>query len=229
MRSLAIITALVAVSLACPAMAQDRKFYVGGEFGLAPSNDMEFTVTPGPAAGVTGHFEAESELGYQVSGLVGYDFGPIRVELEGSQTAADFDGLKSDFANGNGLVDGSQSVSGDFTARAVMANVLVDFGNVQDFSFFVGAGAGLVHLEVSNLKLSSTKAVLLDGEDEDGDWRSAWQVMAGVRKPLTDSIDAHVRYRYLEVENRGFVGFTGRILDGGLSSHSVNAGVTFRF
>ncbi len=107
-----------------------------------------------------------------------------------------------------------------------MANVIVDIGAVDGFEFFVGGGAGVAKLEFSDVTLGSG-AVLLD--DEGSDWLFAWQAMAGVRKPLSDRVDLHVRYRYVDVDDAELIGLAGRAVSAGLSAHSLSVGLSFNF
>ena len=57
----------------------------------------------------------------------------------------------------------------------------------------------------------------------------AWQAIAGVRAPLTDNIDASLKYRFFNADNVKLVDVTGRTLDGRFRSHSLLGGLTYNF
>ena len=56
----------------------------------------------------------------------------------------------------------------------------------------------------------------------------AWQAIAGVRAPLTDNIDATLKYRFFNAENVKLVDVSGRTVDGRFRSHSLLGGVTLQ-
>lgn len=226
MRSVSMGVAAAAILFAAPAFAADGGFYAGLDLGAAISAESDQVYTPGGLAGSTGHVTTDHDLGFSVSGVLGYDFGWVRVELEAGYLTAGVDKVTSDFATGSGLAIGSQSAGGDIMARSVMANVMVDIGAAGDFTFFVGGGAGAAKLNFSGIELASGP-VLLD--DEDRDWRFAWQGMAGVRKPLSDRTDIHVRYRYVDISDAELIGLGGRVVEAGFSAHVLSAGITFNF
>ena len=226
MRKILFGAAFSSALIAAPALAQEGRFYVGGELGALVSSETDQTYTPGAAPGSAGAISTEHDLGFSGAAFAGYDFGPIRVELEASYFSVDVDEVSSSFAAGGGLIVGSQGASGDVSARAVMANGAWDIGGPAGLTFFVGGGVGLAQVKVSGLTTSGG-AVLLD--DEDDDWLFAWQVSGGVRKALTSNLDAHVRYRYFNVDDADMIGLSGRVVAADFSAHALSVGLSLNF
>lgn len=224
----AVLIGLVGLAvMMAPAQAQDRGFYLGGDLGLVASSGMDLTFTPGGAVGTDGTLDTTHKRGVSGSVLAGYDFGWVRVEAEASHLGADIDEARSDWSHAGGLVVGSQSVEGDVRARSALLNVIVDFDRDDGYSFFVGGGVGRSKLKVSGMALQQGGSVLLD--DEDGDSRSSWQAIAGVRKSMSDHLELHVRYRYLDTDDVEMTGLAGRAVSGQMTSHSVSVGLAYRF
>ena len=226
MRGLAIAGMFTTALIGCPAFAQETGLYVGGHLGAVVSAETDQDYTPGAGAGTTGNISTDHELGVDGSAFVGYDFGAFRVEAEAGYMSAGIEGFTSNFLTPGPTAAGSHSASGDVKARRVMVNAMFDVGGFNDFAFFIGGGAGVAKFEVSGMASSGSSAAL---DDEDSDWRFAWQGIAGVRKPLTSNIDAHVRYRYFNVSDAEMTGFGGRAVTTELTTHSVEAGITFNF
>lgn len=225
MRRLAIVAAIS--SAACPAFAQEGGFYVGGGLGAVISSETDQTYTPGATIGSTGTVSTDHELGFSGSAFAGYDFGAFRLEVEAGVLSADVEKLSSSFALPSAsLVSGSQNGHGEVRAQSVMANATVDVGDFYGFNLFLGGGAGVAKLKIADLQTATAAGPLLDDED---DWRFAWQGLIGVRKPLTDNIDVHVRYRYLSVDDVEMVGQSGRAVSAELSSHALEGGISFNF
>lgn len=213
--------------IAAPAFAQDTGFYVGGELGATIATETDQTYTPAVGAGTTGSVSTEHDLGLAGSAFAGYDFGDFRLEAEAGYIAADIDELTNNFPVPGPTPAGAYPAGGEASAQLYMANAMADFGGFQDFAFFAGGGAGVAKLKVSEMTANNSASVVLD--DEDRDWRTAWQLFAGVRKPLTSSIDAHVRYRYLNIDDAELVGFGGRAITASVTSHTLTAGLSFNF
>lgn len=227
MRTFAAVAAFSSTLIACPAFAQDGGFYVGADLGAVISSETDATYTPATLAGTRGTISTEHDIGLTGSAFAGYDFGSFRIEAEAGFLSADVDQLTSSFALGASLVAGSQDAEGEVSAQTLMANALLDVGGFSDFTFFVGGGIGAAKLKVSGLKATAAPGLLLD--DEEDEWRNAWQGIAGLRKPLTSNIDLHVRYRYIDIDESEMVGQAGRAVDIDLSGHSLVAGVTYNF
>ena len=107
---------------------------------------------------------------------------------------------------------------------SLMINGMVDFGDGDRLSGFVGGGAGIAHINYRNQAVFATSAPFLDGEDV----RFAWQLFAGARLPVSETIDITARYRFFNTSSH-VVAFNGNEADSRFSSHSFLAGITLNF
>jgi outer membrane protein OmpA-like peptidoglycan-associated protein len=57
----------------------------------------------------------------------------------------------------------------------------------------------------------------------------AYQGLAGIRAPLTENIDATLKYRFFNADNVRLVDVTNRAFEGRFRSHSILGGVTYNF
>ena len=88
MRNIVIGMAMASTMLASPALARDSQWYVQVEGGPMLVEDLDFDVN-----GVEDQLTQDYDAGYDFGGLVGYDFGPVRIEAEASYREADADQL----------------------------------------------------------------------------------------------------------------------------------------
>ncbi|MBS0478510.1 MAG: OmpA family protein [Proteobacteria bacterium] len=235
MRKLAIAVALASTALATPALARDKAWYVGVEGGAMIVEDIHFDITSG-ATKTKDAAQADHEYGYDVGGNVGYDFGMFRVEAEVSYKGANLTRWRSTLrtpafsTNGaavpnGGAVPGTyEAPGGKTTALSFMLNGMLDFGDDDGLQGFVGGGVGVARIKAEKYALSRGGSFL-----DDSDTVFAWQAIAGIRAPLTDNIDATLKYRFFNAENVKLVDVAGRTLDGRFRSHSLLGGVTFNF
>ena len=86
MRNIVIGMAMASTMLASPALARDSQWYVQVEGGPMLVEDLDFDVN-----GVEDQLTQDYDAGYDFGGLVGYDFGPVRIEAEASYREADAD------------------------------------------------------------------------------------------------------------------------------------------
>ena len=77
MRKLAVAMALASTALATPALARDNSWYVGVEGGALLVEDSNFDI-----GALSGAAKIDHHYGYDVDGVIGYDFGGFRVETE---------------------------------------------------------------------------------------------------------------------------------------------------
>jgi OOP family OmpA-OmpF porin len=209
MRKLAIAVALSTTVLAGPALARDGAWYVGGEFGAMIVEDSDTTFTPGTTAGTTGTVGIGFEEGFDGAGFIGYDFGAFRVEAEVAYKQADVEeittnGLTAPGTAGTGaLFDGG---NGDISILSGMVNAMLDFGDDDGLSGFVGGGVGMARVDINSVTAFTNTGALID----DSDTRFAWQLFAGVRQALSRTVDIHLKYRFFNVDELEYVGFGAR-------------------
>jgi len=232
MRKLAIAVALASTALATPALARDKAWYVGVEGGAMIVEDIHFDITTG-ATVTKDAAQVDHDYGYDVGGNVGYDFGMFRIEAEVAYKSANVQNWRSTLrtpafnAAGGAVfaVPGSYNYAGGTSsALSFMLNGMLDFGDDDGIQGFVGGGVGVARIKASKYALNTFGSFL-----DDSDTVFAWQAIAGVRAPITDHIDASLKYRFFNAENVKLVDVAGRTLDGRFRSHSLLGGFTYNF
>jgi len=223
MRKLAIAVALSSTVLATPALARDGAWYIGGDFGVMIVEDINVDIGDTEDAITLNH-----RYGNDASLFVGHDFGGFRVEGEVAYKRANLDSLQQSLAlPGQGLsFSGSQEdVGGRTEALSFMLNGMLDFGEDDGVSGFIGGGAGIARVKFNNVRVFDNAAPALD----DSDTRFAWQVIAGVRQAITPNMDVHLKYRFFNVDDISMVAFNGSDTNARYRSHSLLGGLTFNF
>jgi len=227
MRKLAIALALSTTVLAGPALARDGAWYVGGDFGAMIVEDVDLAFNP--TAGTPGRVTIDHDYGYDGALFVGYDFGAFRLEAEVAYKSAELESYDASFSlpgfRPNFIPGLRDAGDGETNILSGMINAMLDFGEDDGISGFIGGGAGIARVDFSNLAAFSNQAAFLD----DSDTRFAWQAVAGVRAALTPNIDVHLRYRFFNVEDVTAVGFNGQDVEGRIRTHSLLGGITFNF
>jgi OmpA-OmpF porin, OOP family len=223
-----IFLAAAASLLSTPAFARDGAGYIGADFGAMKVNDMRFDLRNGGARAAN----IDYRYGYDGSVFAGYDMGAFRVELEGSYKRARAREVTSTFRfPGESTFTNPRVASGAVTSLSAMVNGMLDFGDDDGISAFVGGGAGLARVSVKDAAVFANQAAFMD----DRDTRFAWQLLAGVRQAITPSVDVHVRYRFFNVPNlrlgataaQGTAALAVQETTSRLRTHSLLGGVTF--
>lgn len=228
MRKLAIAVALSTTVLAGPALARDGAWYVGGEFGAMIVEDSEAAFTPGNLANSTSTIQIGFDEGFDGGLFVGYDFGAFRIEAEVAYKQADVEELITNGISPPGTI-GTTGLftggNGDVSILSGMINGVLDFGDDDGLSGFIGGGAGMARVDINGVTAFTNTGLIID----DSDTRFAWQLFAGVRQALTRNIDIHLKYRFFNVDELEYVGFGGRAVEADLRTHSLLGGITFNF
>ncbi|MFT9133131.1 outer membrane protein, partial [Zymomonas mobilis] len=211
MRKLAIVAALASSAIAAPALARDGAWYVSVDGGGLFVEDIHYKL-PGAQSARMGN-----KAGYDVDANVGYDFGPFRVEGEAAYKSAN---------NGNFSSGGTTAKShGSTDVLSFMLNGMFDFGGKNDgVSGFIGGGVGVARVALNHYSLGGTSSFA-----NDSDAHFAWQVIAGIRKPVTKMIDFELKYRFFNVNGLNFQTTDMGNMSGRYRSHSVLAGLVFNF
>jgi OmpA-OmpF porin, OOP family len=236
MRKLAIVVALSSTVLATPALARNSAWYVGGDFGATIVEDIDFDFNLGPtipsAAGA--QIAINHDYGFDGALFVGYDLGSFRIEAEVAYKRARVDDIETSVrlpGQGGGPIGAGQTPDlfpaggGRTSALSFMINGMLDFGDDDGISGFVGGGAGVARVDYNNIRAFSNQGAAID----DSDTRFAWQVVAGVRQAISDNVDITVRYRFFNVDNVRTVDFRGFESESRFRSHSLLGGITFNF
>ncbi|MGN6356824.1 MAG: outer membrane protein, partial [Novosphingobium sp.] len=115
----------------------------------------------------------DTDVGYDFGGIVGYDFGAFRLEAEGAYKRVSV-----------------KDIPGHVDALSFMVNGLVDFGPDDGLQGFVGGGVGVARVG-ANIPVAVN----------DSDSGFAWQLLAGIRYPLSERVDLGLKYRFFNVDN----------------------------
>ena len=228
MRKLAISLALASTALASPALARDDSWYVGVDGGAMLVEDQQFDVGTTPDAVSLDH-----ETGYDFGAVVGYDFGGFRLEAETSYREADPSSMSSSVripaaaplsSAAPGVIGTWDYVAGDVNALSFMLNGMFDFGDDDGLQGFVGGGIGVARVD-HHYSINSVGPGWLD----DSDTGLAWQALAGIRAPLSDSWDVGLKYRFFNVNNVDLVDSSGRDVSSRLRTHSLLGSLIYNF
>lgn len=216
MRKLAVAVALATTAIASPALARDKSWYVGVEGGAMIVEDIKLDI-----AGIKDNATAKHRAGYDVDGIIGYDFGPFRAEAEVGYRRATVTNFTSQTTSYVGTTVPAPAgtypnAGGSSSALSFMLNGLVDFGSDDGISGFVGGGAGVGRAKF-NWRLVGNASLL-----DDSDTRFAWQALAGIRAPLTSHIDIGAKYRFFNIDNIKLIDGLGRDVKTRYRSHSLD-------
>jgi opacity protein-like surface antigen len=221
MRKLAIAVALASTAVATPALARDGSGYIEADFGPMIAEDLSLDYNDG-TLNIPGGARVDHKIGWDVGLVGGYDFGLLRAEGELAYKRAALDELSLD-PRISGINDNlGFDLDGHASVLSGMINVLLDFGDENGWSGFVGPGIGIARVKYS-----------LDAPDADfnassSDSGIAWQVVAGVRKSLSPNMDLGLKYRFFNVNNLQ-LGDSDFDLDGRWRSHSLMLSLTYNF
>ena len=223
MRKLAIAMALASTALATPAVARDQSWYVGIEGGAMLVTDTEFDIEYDGYDYDDGAV-IDHKTGVDLDLIAGYDFGMFRAEAELGYKRASIDEL----AFSPAFIDPPEPVEVDGNVRvwSAMANLMLDFGDEDDWSGYIGAGAGLADVRY---KIGIDDLEGLDGGTvSDSDSSIAWQLIAGMRKAISYNLDLGVKYRYFVAPKVSYEDDLGE-LSGKFKSHSLLASLIYNF
>jgi len=234
MRTTALVSAIGLALYATPVLAEDGpRPFVELSAGSYWANKMGLTVgtTPNPTAN---GISLTHKTGYDVAVSAGMDFGLLRAEVELSQRAAALNKVTTTVPIPARLVSGSTTpilTQGSFTAfsgssrsRAAMLNGYAQLGDANQTKFFAGAGVGYARFEARNYSLASG-VPFLNGRDKG----LAWQLLAGVREPLSDRVSIGVKYRYFRTKSFALTDELDRSITGRSSFQNVQATLSYAF
>ena len=224
-----LLAAVATAAIASPASARDGSGYVGVDLGAMILENMRYDFEDADTV-VEDVVRIDSETGYDLGLVGGYDFGLFRVEGELAYKRASIEDLRISGLPVDNVEDAFIDADGRHTALSAMANVIVDLGDENDWNGFLGAGVGLARVK-GKADFSTDLDPTIPGTDfgfSDSDSVLAWQVLAGVRKSLSPNIDLGLKYRFFNTRKFEFTdGDTS--IDSKWRSHSFMASLTYNF
>jgi len=194
--------AAAAALLATPAAARDGNWYVGAEAGIIKITDSDVDRSF-PDDDWVPWLDVDHNLGFDVGFIAGYDLGLVRLEGEIAYKRARHNDYEID-ANAPGPFPGggdepvvpgaSINADGRTSITSGMINALLDLGGDGGVGFYAGGGIGIARVSMTIDQLGTSKYHLKDTG-------LAWQLIAGLRFPISDNVDAGVKYRYFNVSD----------------------------
>jgi OmpA-OmpF porin, OOP family len=231
MRKLAIALALASTAIAGPALARDKSWYIGVEGGAQIVEDIDYKLTTSRAQ----VFKVDSDTGFDVDGIIGYDFGMFRLEAEVGYKRAKSKGynVTTPVVIGARTVNGNNTanIAGHTSALSFMVNGMFDFGEDTGVSGFVGGGVGVARVVASNYAAPGTAFGNAQTVTfiEDSDTGFAYQAIAGIRFPVSDNVDLGLKYRFFNVDNVDTIGRNATPYRARYRSHSLLASLVYNF
>jgi opacity protein-like surface antigen len=227
MRKLAIAVALASTAMATPAVARDHSFYAGLEGGGMFVEDIHLHYTDA-TRDLSDAYRVNFGTGFDVDAIAGYDFGFIRLEGELAYKHASVDSVNVPATAAVIAPTTTGNLSGGkVSVLSGMINALLDFGNDDALSGYIGGGAGL-----ADVKLSAATDTPGAHAFSDRDSRFALQAIAGVRYAVSPNIDVGLKYRHMEIRGLKFSDtFNGApfTFSGRLATNSLLASVIYNF
>ncbi len=224
MRKLAITAVLASTAMATPALARNDAWYIGVEGGATIVEKLDIDI-----ANISNQASASQRNGYDVDGIIGYDFGMFRLEAEVGYKEAQLKSYSSLVAvpvEGAAFAPAGnyKNPAGRTSALSFMLNGLLDFGDDDGISGFVGGGVGVARVKLANYRLRDGANFL-----NDSDTGFAWQALAGVRAPLTPNIDVGLKYRFFNADKVNLVSTRGVAEQTRFRSHSILGSLIYNF
>ena len=135
-----------------------------------------------------GDYDVSFDMGWTVGGAVGYRFGPVRVEGEGSYFSANFNKY-----TGRDIDKDDFETQPSLSVLSLMANGWYEIDTGTIFSPFIGIGVG-------GLQGTSSQGVGKNAPDdlepvEHSGWGFAYQAGAGAAVAVIDGLSVRLAYR----------------------------------
>ena len=235
MGKFAVAVALATTVLTGAAQARDNSWYIGLEAGGFNAETRGWDLKTPAGVGKTDAARINYEPGWEVGGVLGYDFGAFRSEFEVAYKNANLSsvtlagGLPAFPGPGGNVVrPGGRFDSADGNARILtfMLNGMFDFGAEEGSPFggFVGGGVGIGRFQSHIWQLEKFNGPAFS---DDSDTGFAWQAIAGIRYALSEKVDLSLKYRFFNMNGIGLQTTNGNDLSGDWRSHSLLLGISF--
>ncbi len=216
--------AMISVS-ATPASAKD--WYVSGAATLSLMSDPDSVIQNAPTPGATLYITNVLEnTGWGGQLAIGHRFGPVRIEAEIGRTHTNARRYVVTAPISNDLPQ-----TGGDTVTRFMANAYVDVPiHGTGIRPYLGGGIGDVNVHVTT-NASKPFGPLLPPVQliDDHVHGFAWQAIAGVAVPLSDSFAVTAQYRYLDGGTLHGEDTRGQDFQTRIHGHNIDVGVRFSF
>ena len=224
-----LLAAVAAAAVASPAVARDNAGYVGIEGGIIKAQDLQLDYEDS-VFNLGNAVEINHDYGLDGDIIGGYDFGAFRAEGEVAYKRVSIDtaDFESRFLPPNVV---STPTEGRGTALSLMANAMLDFGGDDEGEGITGYAGGGIGFANVKYRLDAD-AIGIGFRDSDSGL--AWQLIAGIRAPVSPSIDVGLKYRYFRTMELEFgddegLGDRAYTVSGRWVSHSLLASLIFNF
>lgn len=220
MRKVIVAFAIGTSIMGSAANARDGAVYVGLEGGASIGGEPSLNI------GATSNAASiDTDSGWDGGIVVGHDFGNFRLEGEVSLKEKNQQQLV-----GNGSFDidpvsaGNQqlaSVSGEVHTQSFMLNALYDIGGEDGVAVYAGGGIGLAETKIDT-QIFGVVPPLLDDKGSG----FAWQLLAGARLPINETLEFGVKYRLFNASGIDLTSGISGPISASYTSHSVLATLT---
>ena len=197
------------VFITTSAQAADKGMYFSANWGSGILSDADSA----PLGIVS---ETSVDLGFNLGGAIGYDYGPVRAEFELAYHHNDF----------NELSTGGVTVPafGTVSVISLMVNGYYDFHSENSpLVPYLGAGVGLANIE-ENLSVIGLQFV-----DDDNTNAFAYQFMAGLGFNINPTTTLTAGYRFFATLDPEFKDSAGTPFDSEYQSHEITLGIRVAF
>lgn len=229
MKKTALLLAGAAMIIAVPAHAREGQPYLGINAGISFPDQVTVDIDNNRNDELLENAAfARTKRGLDADVVVGYDFGAFRLEAEGGYKRNGYKDLT--VVNSGILPNGLTVPSGtvvqnerDLEIWSGMVNALIEFGKDDGLQLFAGGGAGLANLKLP-VEVAGVGTVIDDSATD-----FAWQLLGGLRFPVSNNVDLGLKYRYFVADNFDMGAANGRDLSVDYRAHSVLASITANF
>jgi opacity protein-like surface antigen len=182
---------------------QDQGFYIGAIGGLNLLSDSSLNI------GVT--VDISYDPGYAFGGILGYDFGMLRLDAEIAYRDNDIDivGLPAD---------------GSVSALSYMINGYFDIPTHLAVKPYLGGGVGFATVSFNDASISGLASVADDSASV-----FAYQLSAGLGFEINHTTTLSLGYRYFGTEDPKMADTSGASFTTEYQSHEINIGIRFLF
>lgn len=216
-------------------------WYLKGFFGFSNQQADNFTndiiaANPGVFTIVTHEFDSAPFVG----GGIGYEHSErFRFDLTGEYRGrSNFKGLDYFTNCALGIGTCTNEYMGHKSEWLFLANAYWDVGTFRGITPYLGAGIGVVNVNLDNMMDINQIAGAIHWANDGSEWNFAWALHAGVGIDVSDSLTFDIGYRYVNMGDGTtgvFTSFDPSVTSPGpltiedIDSHDVMVGLRWRW